>query len=299
MIVFVSTAEHAYTHKVLLETDIPVRIGLLSYGEFLRAKAGPRATYVFTDMDRLSLWDLRLAGLAFRRLRDQGVAVLNDPARAATRYGLLRRLYLAGINEFNAYRVEEGVKPKRWPVFLRAEGAHLGPMTDLIQDWDQLLSFIERFVAKGIPLASLLIVEFSAQPVRPGFYRKFGSFRMGKSEFAHTCVDDDHWIAKTGKRDVTPPEYYDDELRIVRDNPYGPSVATAFDIAGIDYGRVDFGLVDGRVQIYEINSNPDMGFGNDHPSAVRLESYRVFKAHYLDALRAIDTPETDGTVTIG
>jgi hypothetical protein len=299
MIVFVSTAEHAYTHKVLLGTEMPVRVGLLAYGELLHAKAVPRATYVFTDMDRLSLWDMRLAALAYRRLRDQGVAVLNDPARAATRYGLLRRLYLAGINGFNAYRVEEGVKPQRWPVFLRAEGAHLGPMTDLIQDWDQLLSFIDEVVAKGTPLASLLIVEFAAQPMRPGFYRKFGSFRMGRGKFAHMCVDDDHWIAKIGKRGVTPPGFYEEEFRVVRDNPYGPSVAVAFDIAGIDYGRVDFGLVDGKVQIYEINSNPDVAFGDDHPSAVRQQSYRVFKAHYLDALRAIDTPDGGGTVTIG
>ena len=33
---------------------------------------------------------------------------------------------------------------------------------------------------------------------------------------------------------------------------YGPVVARAFDIAGADYGRVDFALVGGRVQVYVI-----------------------------------------------
>jgi hypothetical protein len=217
----------------------------------------------------------------------------------ASRFGLLRRLYLAGANAFNAYRVEEGVKPERWPVFLRTEGTHLGPATELIHDRSQLDLKIEESIAMGLPVASLLIVEFAAQPLRPGLYRKFGSFRLGGAEFAHTCVDDDHWIAKTGKEDITPPELYDEEQRIVRDNPHGPSAATAFEMAGLDYGRVDFGLVDGRVQIYEINSNPEIVFTDDHPSPVRQQTYRLFKRNYLDALLAIDTPGEDQSVTIG
>jgi hypothetical protein len=291
MIVFVLTAEHAYTHKVLLGPDIPVRVRLFTYAELLRAETIPRATYVFTDMDRLSLWDLRIAAFAYRRLRGHGCRVLNDPARVTSRWGLLRRLHLAGINNFNAYRAEESVRPRRWPVFLRTEGDHLGPLSDLLHSLDQLQATIDRFVSQGAPLPSLLIVEYSAQPVRPGLYRKFGSFRLGRAEFAHTCVHDDHWIAKTGKLGITPPELYEEEHRIVRDNPHGRSVAAGFDIAGIGYGRADFGLVDGKVQIYEINSNPDVVFGDDHPSPVRRESYRIFKAHYLDALSAIDTPD--------
>jgi hypothetical protein len=298
MIVFVHGTDHAYTHKALLEADIPVRVGLLTYGELFRAKALRRATYIFTDMDRLSLWELRLAAQAFGRMRDQGLHVLNDPARVASRWGLLRRLHLAGINEFNAYRVEEGVRPRRWPVFLRAEGAHLGPMTDLLNGWDQLVAEIERAVAKGAPLTSLLIVEYAAEPTLPDLYTKFGSFRMGRASFAHCCVHDDHWIAKIGKMGITPPELYVEEQRVVRDDPYGPQIAQAFHIGGIDYGRADFGFVNGRVQIYEINSNPDIAFGDDHPSAVRQETYRIFKRHYLEALRANDTPGDGSSVGI-
>jgi len=296
VIVFVLTAEHAYTHKALLAPDIPVRVRLLTYAELLRAKTIPRATYVFTDMDRLSLWDLRIAAGAYRRLHSHGLRVLNDPARVTSRWGLLRRPHLAGINNFDAYRAEESVRPRRWPVFLRTEGDHLGPASDLLHSLDQLQATIDRFVSQGAPLPSLLIVEYSAQPVRPGLYRKFGSFRLGRAEFAHTCVHDDHWIAKTGKLGITPPEIYDGEHRIVRDNPHGRSVAAGFDIAGIGYGRADFGLVDGKVQIYEINSNPDVVFGDDHPSPVRRESYRIFKQHYLDALSTIDTPDAGDSI---
>jgi hypothetical protein len=297
MIVFVHTTEHSYTHTAVVQANKAARVEVVTYDTLLGARAVPRATYVFTDMDRLSLWQLRLAGLTARRLREQGLRVLNDPARVLSRWGLLRALNLAGINDFNAYRVEESVQPKRWPVFLRAEGAHLGPISDLLHDSSQATAEIERSVAKGAPLSGLLIVEYAAEPMRPGFYRKFGSFRMGDTAFAHTCVDENHWVAKTGRRDITPPELYDEEQRIVRENPYGPALAKVFEIAGVTYGRVDFGLVQGKVQVYEINTNPEVIFADDHPLPVRQESYRIFKRNYLEALRMIDTPD-GGSVKI-
>jgi len=61
------------------------------------------------------------------------------------------------------------------------------------------------------------------------------------------------------------PELYDEELRIVRENPYGSAVAAAFELAGIEYGRADFGLVDSKVQLYEINSNPHDFHGVPNP----------------------------------
>ncbi len=298
MIVFVSTVEHSYTHKAVAELEGPVRVVQTSYRNLLAATSLPRATYVFTDLDRLSLWELRLAGLIFRKMREQGLRALNNPARVLSRWGLLRALSLARINGFNAYRVEERVAPKRWPVFLRAEGAHLGPISGLLHDWNQVAAEIERAVSKGAPITTLLIVEYAAEPVVPGLYRKFGSFRIGSAGFAHVCVDQDHWVAKDGQRGITPPHLAEDEFRVVRDNPYGPDVARAFDIAGLEYGRADFGLVGGKVQIYEINSNPEIIFANDHPSPLRQEAYRIIKRNYLEALSAIDTRE-GGTVTIG
>ncbi len=298
MIVFVSTAEHHYTHKAVVDLDGPVRVVQTSYRDLLSAKAVRRATYVFTDLDRLSLWELRLAGLAFRKMREQGLRVLNNPARVLSRWGLLRALSLAGINDFNAYRVEERVRPKRWPVFLRAEGAHLGPISDLLHDWNQVEAETERVVAKGAPITSLLIVEYAAEPILAGLYRKFGSFRIGSTSFAHVCVDEDRWVVKDGKRGITPPHLAEEEFRVVRDNPYGPNVARAFEIAGLEYGRADFGLVGRKVQIYEINSNPEVIFFNDHPSPIRQEAYRIIKQNYLNALSAIDTSGDRDTVPI-
>ena len=72
-----------------------------------------------------------------------------------------------------------------------------------------------------------------------------------------------------------------------------------FDLAGVSYGRADFGLVQGKVQVYEINTNPEVALEDAHPSPVRLESYRIFKENYLAALSAIDTPASEEFVPIG
>ncbi len=298
MIVFIHTTEHSYTHKPVVEAEKPARVEVVTYETLLKAKAVPRATFVFTDLDRLSPWELRLAGLMFRKMREQGLRVLNDPARVLSRWGLLRALNLAGINDFNAYRVEEHVRPRRWPVFLRAEGAHLGPISDLLHDWNQVAAEIDRAVARGAPLTGLLIVEYAAEPLRPGLYLKLASFRMGPASFAHLSVLDDQWVAKSGKFGLATPALFEEEQQVVRNNPHGAQLTRAFDIAGIDYGRVDFGLVQGKVQIYEINTNPEMGFAMEHPSPIRQETLRIFARNYLGALAAIDTPDTDQMVRI-
>jgi hypothetical protein len=265
-------------------------IAKLAYAELFAAPRLPRATYIFGNLDMLSWSGLRSAAAAYRQLRAQGVRVLNDPARVASRFGLLRQLYLAGMNQFNAYRAEEGVRPQRWPVFLRIEASHGGPISQLLNRWEEVRGAIAEAVAAGIPLTTILIVEYAGQPVRPGLFRRLAIYRIGDRSVADTCVHERDWRAKEGEDGIATPELYEDELRIVRDNPYRDVVGKAFDLAGIDYGRADFGLVDGRVQVYEINPTPFVELLGDGPSPLRSESNRLSNAHYLDALRQLDSP---------
>lgn len=292
VIVFVLTKGHTYTVADVRSAaaERGLRVEVMTYDQLTTLTRLPRASYVFGDLERLPLWDRRFLAAAFRQLLEEGGRALNDPAKVRSRAGLLRQLHLAGINRFNAYRVEEGVRPTRWPVFLRSEGDHIGPLSELLHDWDAVARETDRLVAEGVPLPSLLIVEFAAEPVLPGLYRKLSAFRVGDRYLAHFCVHEDHWVAKQGKLGIATPELYADELRIMRDNPHQAIVATAFEIAGLEFGRADFGLVDGAVQIYEINDNPAIHFPTEHPSPYRLESYRLFKEAFLAALAALDTP---------
>src|SRR5262249_6383707 len=156
-----------------------------------------------------------------------------------------------GFNSYNAYRADEERRPERWPVFLRCEGDHQGPISELLHGPTELTDEIARATDRGFPIAALLIIWYAAEETRPGLFRKYCCFRVGEAGFAYTCVDSNNWVAKFGSPDVTTPEELsEEEYRIVRDNPWGPALAPAFDAAGVEYGRADFGLVDGRPQLY-------------------------------------------------
>ena len=88
-------------------------------------------------------------------------------------------------------------------------------------------------------------------------------------------------------RALRRPELYDEEYEFVSTNPFAEALRPVFEIAGVDYGRVDFGLVGGRPQIYEINTNPDIKL-RPPPGKVqrREESLELFRANYLEAMRS-------------
>ena len=265
---------------------------MLSYSELINGTGErPKATYVFTDVDRLPALAVYKAAIEYRALKDRGFTVLNDPARVRSRFGLLRALNRAGINQFDAYRVEDLEEPRRWPVFLRVEGTHTAPVSDLLNTRAELDAAVERNLDEGIPHSKLLIIEYAAEPVRPGLFRKLSAFRVGDRVLGYTCVHDDQWLVKYGKPAIATPELYEEEYRFVAESPFAETLRAVFDLAGIEYGRVDFGLVDGRPQIYEINTNPDLKL-DPEPSSVarRNESNALFKANYIEALKAVDTP---------
>lgn len=298
MIVFLTSPQMEYTHRGLGKHaeehagGFVVRVG--NYRDLLLQTRTFRATHVFTDMDRLSLQHVHRVAGAYRVLKDAGIMVLNDPARIPSRYGLLRMLHEAGINDFNAYRVEERLKPARWPVFLRTEGNHDRPLTDLLDDWDDVQRAIDDAVESGVPVTSLLVIEYAAEPIAPGLYRKLSSFRIGDRVIASTAVHEDTWLVKYGKKGIAGEALYAEELQIIRENRYSDAIAQAFELAGIEYGRADYGVVNGRPQIYEINTNPEVKFGSSaHPFRQRVQSTELTKQLYFDALQAIDTPGGD------
>ena len=134
MITFLVAAGHRKTHRRLLTEPGGLRVAVRCYHEILAKRSTTQGTYIFTDFDRLDFWGLELAGEVFRVLTAAGARTLNDPARARQRYALLRGLHNAGINRFGVYRVEADEMPERYPVFLRNESAHEGPLSDLLPD---------------------------------------------------------------------------------------------------------------------------------------------------------------------
>jgi hypothetical protein len=76
----------------------------------------------------------------------------------------------------------------------------------------------------------------------------------------------------------------------LQSNPYAEHLKKVFDAAGIEYGRADFGMYRGRIQVYEINTNPHVAPPCEHPSATRVQSMKLSWESYLKALHGVDMP---------
>lgn len=285
MLFFVQTAHHAYTLAPLGDLARP-----LSYDALFAAERVSAGTYVFTDLERLNAHERTLAAAAYHVIAAApGCRALNDPAHVRTRYPLLRALCRDGSNAFGIHRADDGPRPARFPVFLKQEGAHAAPLSDLIADQHALESALATLEASGQPLEGVVVIEYAAEPARPGIWRRHTGFRVGDSVLIDLPVTEDHWCVKAGTVGLADEAMYAEDDVVVRENRHAPALRHAFATARIDFGRADFGLVGGRPQIYEINTNPSIPSLTDpHPSATRETTRRFAHARLLDAVARLD-----------
>lgn len=298
MIRFLVAPGFSYTFKSIVVPDRrlrPLPVEVWHYRRAFGQETLPPGTWVFCDIERLAVWELRLAGEVARLMRKAGPAfrVMNDPARAAARYELLLRLHAAGLNRFRAWRGEDGLPPARFPVFLRLESDHRHPISDLLESPEALSAALDGLAGRGIARRGVLIVEYQAEELTPGVFRKYGAYRIGERIVADHMVHDLSWAAKYGRQEAWSAERYADELDYVRGNPHADALMRAFEIAGIDYGRADYGIVGGTPQIWEINTNPVLPAARlDKVRPERREAMRLARDGRLEAFEALDaTPE--------
>ncbi len=287
MIIIVTTTAHRYTHTPITRKLPEFR--RTTYPYLFARRALPHATYIFTDFDRLSAWQLELAAHVYRVLDGAGARVLNDPARALQRLALLRRLHRDGVNSFTAWPAGEAAGVDRFPVFVRTIAAHRGNLTALLHDGAALAEAIEQLVRRGHPLADLMVAEYRAEPIRDDVFRKLSIYRLGDRMVAAPSVHERNWTAKEGEEGVAGEVGYAEDLEIVRTNPHAHAVRRAFEAARIEYGRADFGIVAGRPEIYEINTNPMMLTPGVPKSPLRAEALQLSQAAYCAALLELDS----------
>ena len=297
MIRFVVTPGHEYTFESLTNRRKRLRrfpVEVWSWRHVFEAKALPAGTWVFCDMERLAVWELRLAGEVARLMRGAGPGfrMLNDPARAAGRYELLLRLYSAGFNRFRAWRAEDGVPAARFPVFLRLESNHSKPVSGLIETPEALAAEMEALHRQGVSMRGLLVIEYESEALAPGVFRKYAAYRMGDRIIADHLVHDVTWLAKYGDAKAWNDQRYADETAYVNENPHAEAMMQAFEIGGIEWGRADYGWIGGKVQVWEINTNPYLPRNDETKvEALRKEATVTSRENRLAAMMALDGAE--------
>lgn len=145
--------------------------------------------------------------------------------------------------------------------------------------------------ATGFALADLVLIEHvDTWAPDVGAYQKHAAFCIGGHILRANSVNDQTWVAKYGAPNAATPEYYAQERAEMTDYPQAGHMARVAQEAGLEWGRIDFGIVDGAPQVFEVNTNPAIGFSNDHPDANRRETMALMRQGLVAALGALARP---------
>jgi len=272
MIFFLSTREHQRPIRDYLASHGAALAGAIEpipYPQFVQARELPRGSYVFADIERLSDEDRLRAEIRWQELAQQGCRLLNHPTRSLRRFDLLRALHRRGSNRFDVHRLRSGMPTPRFPVFLRRENDHRGPRTGWLQSIAELDAEIARWRDSGEDLREVIATEFCDTADAHGIYRKYGAFLLGGRIIPRHVFFSDAWVVKAWR--FASDAFLAEELQYLESNPHEAELREIFGLAGIDYGRVDYGVKDGRIQVWEINTNPMIV----RPSAARSTRHAV------------------------
>lgn len=324
MIHFVVTEKGSFSIRRYLAEDgagVADRMRLVRYEDLPRIERLPLGTWVFTELDQLDMHQRELAALVAKRLRDQpaGVRILNDPEKVRLRLDLLRAAYRAGVNTHRAWPAADvlldahAVPPTadsetiaatslRYPVFVRYANQHIGNLTPLLGDRRALGEALGALAATGVRKHELLVVEFCDTRDAHGVYRKCSAYNVGGCIIPRSLEQSRDWMVKWKFR-IFDRVRADEELAYYETNPHAEWIREMFRLARIDYGRIDYGVLGDRPQLWEINTNPTIGSGPKPTSASRPDAaeYRKmiapvragFYARFANAWAAVDTPMGD------
>lgn len=263
MISFWVDAAGSFTMETYLATrgqQLVDRIQVRRYEQLAAHVEVPTGAHVFAALDQLGAGGLETVAALYDQLSERcpGDRLLNNPRRVWLRYELLTKLFGAGINGFRAYRASEVAEAPRFPVFVRGDSRHDGPLTGILTSRRELDKALLALRARGFGVAELLIVEFCDLVDAEGMYRTASAFIVGQHIVPAHLVRGHNWMLKWdtsehGERAMQ------EHLDYVLGNPHEGALRRIFSLAGVDYGRIDYGVRGETLQVWEINTNPTLG----------------------------------------
>ena len=286
MIFYCSTRQHQYTIRRFLSgwgADLAPYVHVVPYDHLLSRHSINTGVYIFSDLERLSHADLLDLEAYWTALSAGSALVFNHPAKTLKRYPLLRTLYEKGINSTNIYTLDETRIAIRYPVFVRQANEHDGALTELIYTQDGVNDAIDR-LSTQFPPEALVIVEYIDYRRDDGKYYKYSTFRIGDQLIPNTMVVGEQWMLKTDA--YLDEQVAKQELDFLNSNCCFDELMAVFDLAHVDYGRIDFAFAGERLHIFEINTNPDLGLRKE-PDHLRYQAYRISRSRVEEALRLL------------
>ena len=192
------------------------------------------------------------------------------------------------MNSFNVWRLDEERAPDAFPVFIRREQDALGPESALLHTEAEFRAEVARLRAEGKSLTGRIAVQYLSARDEQGRHRKYGAFRFGDRIVPQHLMVSDSWVVKRDLTDLGVQPSRRSGTYVV-DNPHAEQLLNIFDLAEIDFGRIDYCISNGRIEVFEINTNPHF------PRAWISDDDRMFRRKIvvegiIDGFRGLDPP---------
>ena len=259
MIYFFVTKAHDYTIKSYIkhwETDLKKEIKLIHYEGLANLRKLDTGTFIFSDIERLTASQASIVNGICQQIRmfSKDSKILNQPRSVLKRFPMLKKLHERGINRYNVFPVPEIPDNLKYPVFLRRSNDHHGPRTSLIKDRDSLKRIILQAAISGINLSEIAQIEFCETICPDRYYRRYTAFRISDRIIPGQILFSRDWQTKPGEPDNS--DHLQEVKAYQKNNPHEERLREIFDLAGIQYGRIDYSLLDGNPQVWQITTNP-------------------------------------------
>lgn len=262
MLYFITMDDNKYTILPFLkvvEEHLGFPAAVLSYDDAFNWYSFHNSVVIFCDIERFdgNLMEQALS-LKDRIINEKPRVILNNPGYVLKRYKLLKRLYNEGINSFNVHRPPIKNKKIRYPLFLRNELDHQGPVSGLINSREDLEKQLITVASKFFQSPFLpMIVEYCAVNNSTLRFHKYGAFLLKNEVIPKHLYFSDKWMIKGSTKRQTPDDLIR-EKEYINQNYFNEEVLRVFDIGGIGYGRIDFAISEHGIEVFEINTNPQI-----------------------------------------
>ena len=301
MIYLLVTRRNQHPMRIYLQSwgaELAHKVKTVLYEELPLSRVLPPGTYIFADLELLTPTEFSMVALVWEQLSrtPEKARVLNDPGHYLGRYKMLTTLYERGQNRFRVVRASGFNAALRFPVFLREARRHTGSLTDLLHNHQELRR--ARFEARirGFPLSDLLVVEFCDTSDASGLFRKYSAFMLGNQIIPRHLIFSRHWVLKTP--DLIDEDKVREEQEYLKQNPHEDWIREVFNLAGISYGRIDYGLLNGEPQAWEINTNPMVMLEPEQYEPMHVPTQQQFARRIQSAFEALDTGADGDGVTV-
>jgi hypothetical protein len=224
------------------------------------------------------------------RARPEAFACLNDPGRVIGRYQLLRALHEKGVNDFNVHRVRD-LDRVQFPAFVRYENLHRGNLSGLLRSRTELEDALAALLLGGEREEDLIVTEWLDYRSEDGYFWKYGAHICGEEILAKHLFISTQWMIKAKYSDRSLVG--DKEQAFIDANEHVDQLRPVFELSGCDWARVDYSFWRGRLQVWEVNDNPEMGkkWKTDRG---RRRAHAVFFPRFTAAINRLCAPIEPG-----